>query len=136
MCVVRVACVHVRVCACAVVVGVMGVVRVFVVHARVRACVVGTRGFCVPVWVVVGVRVCVRGAGCVRACARVFACAVVVVGVVCVVRACVSCMRARVVACVRATGLCVSAWVCGRWGAGLCVVRVACVHVRVCSRVW
>ena len=50
------------------------------------------------------------------------------------VRACHSCMRARVAVCVRTRGLCLRVCVCGGWGACVCVVRVACVHVRVCLR--
>ena len=65
------------------------VVCVCCVRACVRVPVGGRRVVAVCLWVVGGVRVCVRGAGCGRACAHVFACALVVVGVVGVVRACV-----------------------------------------------
>ena len=85
--------------------------------------------------VVGGVRVCawcgLRAGMCV--CVRLrwwwWWCAVC--GVWC---ACVSCVRARVVARVRARGLRGCVCVCGRLGACVCVVRAACVHVRVCLR--
>ena len=86
----------------------------------------------VRLWVVDGVRVCVRGAGFVRACASVCACAVVMECVVCVVRVCV--VHARVRVRVGAHAGCACVRVVGRRGACVGVVRVACVNVRVCLR--
>ena len=160
MCVVRVVCVHVRVCVCAwavAVVGVACVVRVCVMHTRVLLRVgAQASGACV-LRVVGGVRVCARcglragmcacvcvcggGGGCGVCCARV-----------CFVYACSrGCVRARngfvrecvgvwwvgcvCVWCGLRACMCVYVRVCGGdGGCGGCVVRVCVCHacVRAC----